>query len=300
LEAQLAEIGEEDVQLRKELEQAIRVLVDPGNIKSEAGVRIDEPDIWALYPEKADLPLELLTRDERLLLLDGTIASPEIRAASAGSFFNLDLSDEEAAALLKAATHDLDPVVRARSWEALMNKTEDPQVVHAMLKALRNPELSTEERGGLVVGLAPETDRNEVREAISNLYEQNGGRAKALEAMWRSLHPSFRDNFAQHLGDSDVEVRRSAVWGVGYYGLRTELDRLRKLFEDEDLRSDALFAYALAMPGETSRGRARGLFERIKKDARGLSEMEETLVKAGLDERLMLAGKEPFFSAEED
>jgi hypothetical protein len=169
-----------------------------------------------------------------------------------------------------------------------------------MLKALRNPELSIEERGGLLVGLAPETDRNEVREAINKLYAEDGGRAKALEAMWRSLHPSFRNNFAQHLGDSDIEVRRSAVWGVGYYGLRTELDQLRKLFDDEELRSDAVFAYALAMPGETSRGRAKGLFERVKKDARGLSEVEETLVKAALDERLMLAGKEPFFSAEED
>ncbi len=130
---------------------------------------------------------------------------------------------------------------------------------------------------------------------------KTSGRAKALEAMWRSLASCHSaNNFAPHLGDSDIEVRRSAVWGVGYYGLRTELDRLRKLFDDEDLRSDAIFAYALAMPGETSRGRAKGLFERVKKDARGLSEVEEALVKAALDERLMLAGKEPFFSAEED
>jgi hypothetical protein len=118
--------------------------------------------------------------------------------------------------------------------------------------------------------------------------------------MWRSLHPAFRNNFAQHLEDTDVEVRRSAVWGVGYYGLRAELDRLRKLFDDEELRSDAIFAYALALPGETSRGRVKGFFERVQTDARGLSEVEEALVKAALDERLMLAGKEPFFSAEED
>ncbi len=299
LEAQLSKLGEEDVQLKKELDEAIRILGEPDRTNPDSGVRSDDPDIWALYPEKADLPLELLTRDERLSLLDSS-ASAEVRASSAGSFFNLDLSDEEVAALLKTATHDPDPSVRARSWEALMNNTENSKVIEAMLKALRNPELSIEERGGLLVGLAPEADRNEVREAIDKLYGENGGRAKALEAMWRSLHPSFRNNFAQHLGDSDIEVRRSAVWGVGYYGLRTELDQLRKLFDDEELRSDAIFAYALAMPGETSRGRAKGLFERVKKDARGLSEVEETLVKAALDERLMLAGKEPFFSAEED
>lgn len=299
LNTQLSKLDEGDVQLKKEIEEAIEDLEHASEAKQGGGFRSHEPDIWALYPEKADLPLELLTRDDRLSILE-SVASSEVRAAAAGSFFNLDLSDEEKAALLKAATHDPDPVVKARCWEALMNSTDDSQVLAAMLKALRSPESSVEERGGLVVGLAPETDRNEVREAITKLYSETGGRAKALEAMWRSLHPSFRDNFAQHLGDPDVEVRRSAVWGVGYYGLKSELDRLRKLFDDEELRSDAIFAYALALPGETSRGRVKGLFERVKKDARGLSEVEETLAKAALDERLMLAGKEPFFSAEED
>ncbi len=98
----------------------------------------------------------------------------------------------------------------------------------------------------------------------------------------------------------DLELRRGAVWGVGYYGLKGELDRVRKLFDDEELRSDALFAYALAIPSEVSRGRMKGLLARIEKDARGLSEMEEQLVKAALDERLVLAGKEPFFTQQED
>ena len=299
LQAQLSKLPETDVQLRKELEEAIKSLGESDGDKQQPAVRGDDSDIWALYPEKADLPLEFLSRDERLGLLDSS-SSAEVKAAAAGSFFNLDLSLDERAALLKTAADDPDPGVRARCWEALMNSTEDSKVMASMLAALRNPELSIEERGGLLVGLAPETDRNEVREAIQNLYADERGRAKALEAMWRSLHPAFRDNFAQHLGDPDVEVRRSAVWGVGYYGLKSELDRLRNLFDDEDLRSDAIFAYALALPSETSRGRVKGLFERVKKDARGLSEVEEALVKAALDERLMLAGKEPFFSAEED
>ena len=299
LEAELSKLSEDDAQLKKEIEEAIKTLGEAAGESRVATVRSEEPDIWALYPEKADLPLELLERDERLSLLDSA-ASAEVRAAAAGSFFNLDLSADERAQLLNVAASDPDPAVRARCWEALMNSTEDGKVIDSMLKALRNPGLSLEERGGLLVGLAPEADRNEVREAIDNLYADESGRAKALEAMWRSLHPSFRNNFAQHLGDSNIEVRRSAVWGVGYYGLKAELDRLRNLFDDEELRSDAIFAYALALPGETSRGRVKGLFERVKKDSRGLSEVEEALVKAALDERLMLAGKEPFFSAEED
>jgi hypothetical protein len=44
----------------------------------------------------------------------------------------------------------------------------------------------------------------------------------------------------------------------------------------------------------------KSILTRIEKDARGLSEMEEELVKAALDERLMLAGKEPVFRDEED
>jgi HEAT repeat protein len=157
-----------------------------------------------------------------------------------------------------------------------------------------------EERGGILVGLAPETDRNEVRTAIVHLYAIPEGRAKALESMWRSVHPSFKDYFAKHLNDTDLEVRRGALWGVGYYGLKTELEKVRKLFEDEDLRSDALFAYTLALPADISRGRMKGLLTRIEKDAKGLTEMEEELVKTALDERLLLAGKEPFFRPQED
>jgi hypothetical protein len=61
-----------------------------------------------------------------------------------------------------------------------------------------------------------------------------------------------------------------------------------------------LFAYALAIPTEVSRSRMKGLFTRIEKDAQGLSEMEEELVQTALDERLLLAGKEPVFRDQED
>jgi hypothetical protein len=72
---------------------------------------------------------------------------------------------------------------------------------------------------------------------------------------------------------------------------------LRRFFDDEELRADALFAYTLAIPGETTKGRVRNLFNREEKDAGGLSPHEEELVKAALDERLALAGKEPYFAA---
>ena len=255
-------------------------------------------DIWSLYPERADLPLDLLDEDERVDLLSHPVAA--VRAAAAYSFFNRELPAEAREKLLEVARYDDSPTVRARAWEALMDSTDETEIVEAMLAALRRSDLPVEERGGLLVGLAAEADRNEVRKAIVDLYATPGGRAKALEAMWRSLHPEFRDHFAKHLDDSDIEVRRGAIWGIGYFAIKSELDRLRQLLDNEELRSDALFAYTLALPTEISRGRMKGVLARIEKDARGLSEMEEELVKAGLDERLMLAGKEPFFAQQED
>lgn len=296
LETFSQQLGKEDAELRKEIASAQKAL--SSRHEPEAVIEEEPFDIWSLYPEKADLPLELLDDDERLELLNSPIDS--IRAAAANSFFNRELTEGQRNRLLKAAQSDAADGVRARSWEALTSATENAEVVNAMLAALRKPDISVEERGGLLVGLAPEADRNEVRAAILELYNQPGGRAKGLEAMWRSLHVSFRDNFAKHLDDSDIEVRRGAIWGIGYHGIKSELNRVRSLFDHEELRADALFAYALAVPSEVSRGRMKGLLEKIEKDARGLSEMEEELVKAALDERLLLAGKEPFFAQQED
>ena len=290
LEQAAAELGPRDADLKKELADALDTLSSNEPSEKDAPERID---LWSLYPEIADLPLDILDEDERGALLDHTL--PSVRAAAAKSFFNQELTPEERGKLLHLAQSDPDTTVRARAWEALMNATAETEVVEAMLRALRNQSLATEERSGLIVGLAPESDRNEVRQAITALYDIPEARAKALEAMWRSVHPSFRDYFPKHLDDPDLETRRGAIWGVGYYGLRTELDRLRKLLGHDELRSDALFAYALAFPVELSRGRMKGTLARIEKDAQGLSEMEEELVKAALDERLMLAGKEPVF-----
>lgn len=259
---------------------------------------LEQFDIFEGYPEEADLPMDLLDEDERFELLDHSL--PHVRVMAAASFFNRELSPELRQALLKRAQTDESGEVRARAWEALTTAIEETDALDAMLAALRRTDLSPVERSGLLVGLSPEADRNEVRKAMVEAYKSPQTRAKALEAMWRSMHPSFREYFARHLEDSDRETRRSAVWGVGYYGLKSELDRIRNLFDDEELRSDALFAYALALPGDVSRGRMKGLLTRIEKDASGLSELEEDLVKAALDERLMLAGKEPFFMPQSD
>lgn len=295
LEAAAADLTKEDAELKRDIEEALDTLDQTSAPDASAETQDPPFDIWSGYPEVADLPMDLLDEDERLSLL-GSADEATVRAAAAASFFNSDLSDKQKAMLLDAAQKDSSAAVRARAWEALMNNTDAEEISAAMLKRLRENDVPAEERAGLSVGLAPEADRNEVRDAIVALYEEGHHRAKALEAMWRSMHPGFRDYFARHINDDDVEIRRSAVWGVGYYGVKSELDSLRKLFTDEQLRSDALFSYALTLPGETSRGRIQGMLSKIEREAKGLTELEEDLVKAALDERLLLAGKEPVFA----
>jgi len=67
------------------------------------------------------------------------------------------------------------------------------------------------------------------------------------------------------------------------------------LLKDEDLREDALFAYALAIPGKDSPAFLRSLLKKIETEAGGFSEEEEEIVRTALDERLRAAGKPPIF-----
>ena len=54
---------------------------------------------------------------------------------------------------------------------------------------------SLEVRYSRIIGHSPNASFQSPREAIETLYADGRGRAKALEAMWRSLHPAFRDKF---------------------------------------------------------------------------------------------------------
>jgi HEAT repeat protein len=289
-----ATLGPQEAELRKEVDEALQLL------ESQSGaVHQSTPlDIYSRYPEEADLPIDLLPEEDRLALLSDERAN--IRAQAAHSFFNQHPEPKIVAQLLQLATTDENEQVRSRAAEALVDATEDAAVVEALLKRLRDPGTPTAEKASVLIGLSMETDRNEVRKGMEELYQNHPeARAKVLEAMWRSLHPAFRDHFAKHLDDPDTEVRRSALWGVGYYGVRTSLDKMRTLFDDPDLRSDAIFAYGLALPSDISKARAKSLLKRIEKDAGGLSELEERLAMTALDERFMLAGKEPVFFPED-
>jgi hypothetical protein len=254
-------------------------------------------DIWELYPDM-DLPaLDKLSDEERLAMLDR--GSPELRAGVAESYGGSEPALAVRARLLDLAKCDSDVAVRGACWEALGEISAEPEVRRAMLKVLQDPDSSIEEKGGVAVALAQQADNPVVTKAIEALYDDPRGRAKALKAMARSLDRRFATYPPTHLDDADPEIKRQAIWGVGYLGLSSDAPRLEAFFGDNEFRSDALFAYALSVPGDTSRGRVHALLNKIEDAADGFRLDEETLVKIALDQRLMLHATKPVFFPDE-
>jgi hypothetical protein len=121
--------------------------------------------------------------------------------------------------------------------------------------------------------------------------------------MWRSLYKPYAKYFGPHLDDKNVAILTQALRGAGYFRLTRYADKIATYFEREgdleDLRDDALFAYALAMPGETTRGRAQGMLRKID-SLTHLDSGETRLVMFAIDERLRLVGLDPVFDNESE
>jgi len=294
LEAALGRISPEDPGSRPPIQAVIDTLSAPAVTPEES----DEPfDIWALYPEEVAPDFGALEDEDRLAMLEN--GSAELRADVALSYQGTDLSDVARARLIQLAKTDPDPKVRGACWEALGEIGDEPELSAAMLKVLANPEAAIEERAGAAIGLAEHSGKAAVYQAILDLYRDPRARAKALKAMARSFDKRFAAYPPKHLDDPDPEIKRQAIWGIGYLTLSSDAPRLVELFDDDQFRTDALFAYALAVPGETSSGRVRALMNKVEDAAGGFREDEEDLVRIALDQRLMLHGKSPvFFPAE--
>jgi hypothetical protein len=277
-----------DEEFRHEIQTALQELEHPFPSVP------DQPyDVWEDFPEKQLPDFDRQSDAARLEALGHE--DPEFRAAAAYTFFNQSYGEDIRARLFDVARQDADASVRARCWEALMGETQQDEIREAILRVASNREAPLEERGGAAVGLAFEGARPEVAAVFEELYEDPESRAKALEAMWRSLDRKFERFFPRHIEDADRAVQREAVLGAGQLHLQSEAGRVEKLFDDDDIRSDALFAYALLAPGETSPARMRALLKRIERLAGGLDELEERIVMAGLDQRLLNHGMDSIF-----
>lgn len=291
----LAQIPKEDADLRREFEFALEQIDAPATAKPETPLEPEPFDIWSLYPDEAPPPFEVLTSAEVLEMLESD--SPTNRASAAESFRNREVDATARARLFERAQTDPEASVRASCWEALADADEE-NIRAAMKRVAADASRDIVERCGALVGLCNSADDPDVAARMRAFYSDPKTRAKAMEAMWRSFDRQFAEYFPKHLGDPDVEVKRQAIWGTGYMGLADQAPKLSKLFDDDELRQDSLFAYALCVPGDITRGRVRGLLRKIDKVAGGLSQGETELVKIALDQRLVMHRLEPVFSEE--
>jgi HEAT repeat protein len=295
LEEILKQIPEEEPEFRHQFQTAIAELRPAGEPAQP------EPfDILSRYPAEEPPMFDLMNEEERLDMLNSDVA--EYRTEAAASFFNEDLSDEARERLFDVARADSDPNVRARCWEALAGWVLDRKDIRdAMVEVVADERNPVEERGGALVGLYPALSDHDVRPLAESMYQMGGhGRVKAMEAMSRSLEKAYAKFFPQHLDDPDPAVQEQAILGVGYLGIVGSAGRLRDFFSDTEKRPDALFAYAMCVPAELSKGRIPGLFRKIEKDAGGLDDSEVEIVETALDQRLMIQGMQPYFHTQHD
>lgn len=293
LQTALAGTDPGDSRTRGYIEAAISSL-SRGNIDWPAE---REPyDIWDQYNEEDWPEFEALDEEELLAMLQH--GSAALRAQVASSF-PAEIPPRVQARLLELAKTDPDHKVRQNCWETLGEVSDEPEVRRAMLAVIENPEASLEEKSGVAVALARQTDNATVVQTIEELYLNPASRAAALKAMARSMDRRFAPYPPRHLDDSDPEIQSQAIWAVGYLGLSSETTRLEAFFKHHRHRTPALFAYALAMPGETSRGRVQALLNKIEKVAGELDADEQELVRLALDQRLMLHGHKPVFFADD-
>jgi HEAT repeat protein len=297
LEKMLAEIPDSEALLRRDLRFAIEEI---DTYSADSGEEQEHPafDLFEDYPDKLLPPTDVLSESERVAMLDSPAADYRVEAVE--SFRYGKLEPAVRTRLLQAAKADPDVDVRAKAWEGLAEALDDPGIREAMRAVLDDENADLKERSGALVGLAESADDPAIAARIGEFYERPATRASALEAMWRSFDRRFAPYFPKHLDDADDEVKRQAVWGMAYLGAGADAGRLREMFNDADFRVDALFAYAMCMPAEISRGRIRGLLRRIDESAGGLSIGEMEIVKMALDQRLERHGFDPVFAEEDE
>jgi len=260
---------------------------------------VSEPyDIFKDYPEQAAPDLRYLPVSSRIEFL--TSSDVNYRLAAAASFIDTDIDRATAEPLITCARGDEHPMVRGLAWQALEARAKEDKALHQeMAERLADVGTDYDERGGIAVALASHMAEPGIRAAIEQLHTVPEGRARALEAMWRSFDKTFEPYVTPHIEDADSEVRQQAILAAGYLGLGSEAGRLEKQFTDDDFRDDALFSYALCCRTEVSRPFMKKLLRQIDKLAGGLDEEEVKTVMQALDLRLEMHGLKPVFSTEE-
>jgi hypothetical protein len=287
LEQALAAAGGNE-RLRQEIEAGIR------EIDVQETARPEPFDIWPLYPEE-DMPyFAAFDTPELLEFLASGVAEYRIRAVRALTFD--EAPPDVAGKILDVARTDPDVRVRAIAWECLEGLEEPAEIAAALRARLEDATAPLAERAGALVALARDAENDEaLARLVLEFHERPETRAQAVKAMWHSGDRRFESRIAQALDDPDLGVRRQAVTAVGMFSMVSQLGRLERLFEEEDLREAALYSYALAAPSEVTPARMKKLFGRIETLAGGFSQDEGVVVGVALDDRLRAHDLAPVF-----
>ncbi len=282
----------DDERLRQEIEAAI------GEIDHADTTHPEPFDIWPLYPEEDSPYFAAFETAELLEFLASPVPDYRLRAVKMLTFDEPPV--EIARRVFDVARTDADTGVRAVAWECLEGIHEPAQIETAVRARAADVTAPIEERAGALVALAHEAREDEaLQRLILEFYERPEAREQAVKAMWHSGDRRFESRIPEALGDPDLGVRRQAVTAAGMFGMVALLGRIESLFEDEDLRDAALYAYSLAAPGPVTPARMRAIYARIEDLAGSLDEKEGVIVGKALDDRLEAHGQPPVFQNEE-
>ena len=254
-------------------------------------------DSLPLFSEQSEPVFEVMELKEILAFLESP--DPLYRQHAVEQLGNEDLGTEQDERILGVATKDPAIEVRLAAWEAL-GTSPGKEVRQAIRAKAKDEAADPRERAAALVAATINEYNPEIHKLAEQLYEIPASRALALKAMWQTLKPGFNDYFPRHLDDADPTIRRQAIWGVGYLGLGAQARRLEEMFNDEDFRDHALFAYALCVPGEVNRPSAKRMLRKIEELADGLSKDELDAVESALDQRLQMNGHDPVFQPVEE
>ncbi len=293
VQAELEKLASGEEEVRRALDTCLKEL-------DQARTEDDQPEfeLFDLYPDISTPPFDVLPVDVVKPYLN--CSSAEYRARAADSFCDDSYPDEVRDELLHLAEFDSEPKVCAAALRALGERATEKTTRKLMLDLLANESLAAEVRDGALVGLAIAGNSPEVEARILVCYESEQGRAAALEAMWRTLDPKFKKYFGPNLRSEDHRVRREAIQGVGAFPIPELAIELVPAFNDEDFRDDALFSYALAVPGTLTPKSANKFFDRIEDKAGGMTEAESEAVAIALDRRLEREGYRAHFFPDDE
>lgn len=265
---------------------------------------VDEPeavDILNDYEEFAFPVFEVMSLAEQLRFAKHPRADVRRRMLEAAQDeVEEEPTEAEKNVLLGLAQEDEDEGVRGLALQALgPHIDQDPALAPYLQKQMLDGAKSPTERVGALLGLlsgsaepVPGTEG-----PLRELYEHEGIRHLVLRGMCLTLDKQYAPFMSKHLEDDDLEVVKAALLGVGVLDLGFEAGRVQKCFHTEELRESALHAYALCAPGKFNGPLAKSLLNRIEKLADGLSEEEEELVMAAIDQRLQMQGLKPYFAS---